>query len=86
MTRISKLILTVLAAVIALSLAAGSASSRTRVEVSTTASLVSGRLTFTEEGRDRVISDITLHVTLLRLINKVLLEHVGDVTAVLTAN
>jgi hypothetical protein len=87
MRNITKIITAALAAALLLSLFASTASARRRLEVSTTATLLSGRLTFTEPVRgDQVISDITLHVTLNRLINKIHLEHVGDITAVLTAN
>jgi len=74
------------AVMLVLSLASGMASARTRLEVSTTASLLSGSLTFTNELGVRIISDVTLHATMLRLFNKVLLEHVGDVTAAEIAN
>jgi hypothetical protein len=80
--------MTSLLATLLLSLGVSAAGARTRVEVSTTALLLSGRLTFNPARlfAPDVISDVTLHVTLLRLINKVRLEHVGDITAVLTAN
>jgi hypothetical protein len=80
----AKLLTTAVAAALLFSLTTGTASARTRLEVSTTATLLSGRLIFTG-GETTITSDITLHVTLLRLINKIRLEHVGDVTAVLIA-
>jgi hypothetical protein len=86
MRKIIKIIMLALAAVLLLSFASSTAGARVRIEVSTTAALLSGRLTFGGEGGTEVISDVTLHVTLLRLINKIRLEHVGDVTSVLVAN
>jgi hypothetical protein len=85
MRRSSKLALIAIAAIAAAALFASSATARTRIEVSTTAFLMLGRLTFgTELGT--VICDVTFHATLRRLINKIRLEHVGDITSVLTAN
>jgi hypothetical protein len=86
MSKNSKLVTAALATVLALALASVVASARARVEVSTTAILLSNRLTFAEEGGISAISDLTLHATLLRLISKVNGSHAGDITAVLTAN
>lgn len=83
--KLRKIIAVLITAIVGLSVVAGPAWSRTRIELSTTAVLMAGRLTFTTE-QAAVICDVTFHATLLRLINKVRLEHVGDVTAVLTAN
>jgi hypothetical protein len=85
MRKITKIITAALAAALLLSLFASTASARTRLEVSTTATLISGRLIFTG-GETTITSDVTLHVTLLRLINKIFLEHVGEITRVLIAN
>jgi hypothetical protein len=89
MHKTARLVMGALVAMLLLALAAGPASARTRVEVSTTATLINGRLTFSaepSEGFPTIICDLTLHSTLLRLINKIRLEHAGDITAVLTAN
>jgi hypothetical protein len=85
MTRLNKLVLTALAAVVALSLAAGPAAARSRIEASTTAVLNSGRLTF-NSNIAQAICDVTLHATMRRLITKIAGEPVGDITAILTAN
>jgi hypothetical protein len=80
-------ILTVLLTGLLLSLAAGLAGARTRVEVNQTAILIMGRVDIVpDEMFPIILCDITLHVTLLRLINKVRLEHIGEVTSILTAN
>jgi hypothetical protein len=63
-----------------------SASARTRIEVSTTAHLVHGRITFTETEGAAQSCDITLHITANRLINKIRGELIGHVTSILTAN
>jgi len=87
MRKFTRSMIVALAAMLVVALMSSAATARTRVEVSTTASLLSGRLVFTEPGGGlNVRCEVTLHVTMLRLINKVRLEHVGDVTAVLTAN
>jgi len=76
-----------LAAMVGVALMSSAATARLRIEVSMTATLLTGRLVFTEpEGGLNWRCDLTLHITLLRLINKVRLEHLGDVTALLTAN
>jgi len=85
MRKLTRIIAAAFAAALVLSLAASGASARNRVEVSTTASLLSGRLTFVS-GTRNIITDVTLHATMERLIAKILLAHVGDITAVLTAN
>jgi hypothetical protein len=87
-SRLHKLIMTALAAVIFASLMAAPAAAVRRVEVSTTEVLVLIReLRFTGEESGALIScDVTLHITLLRLIEKVRLSHAGSITAILTAN
>jgi hypothetical protein len=86
MRLIKTAVVMALTAALVMALAAGASSARTRVEVSTTAALASGRLTFTPANNIRIICDVTLHITLLRLIEKRLLEHAGAITAILTAN
>ena len=85
MQRLSKIVWAAFAVVAALSLAAGPAAARNRIEVSTTALLTSGRLTFNSALAD-VICDITLHSTRSRLIDKARGTVIGRVTAILTAN
>jgi hypothetical protein len=75
-----------LLAVAMLLLAAGLASARTRVEVSTTATQLSGRLTFTEEEGAQIISDVTMNGTTARSIGKVALSTVGSLTSGRQAN
>jgi hypothetical protein len=65
--------------------AAAVANARTRIEVSTTAILLSGRLTFQSHFFEAVC-DVTLHASLRRLIGKTRGEAVGAITAILTAN
>jgi hypothetical protein len=86
MQRAAKYFGATLAAVLLLSFATSTAGARVRIEVSTTAALLSGILTFFGEGGVEMRSEVTLHVTLLRLINKVRLEHVGEVTSATFAN
>jgi hypothetical protein len=83
-----KLIMTALAAVILVSLMAAPAAAVRRVQVSTTAIRVSiNDLRFGAEESGAVLScDVTLHATLLRLIEKVRLSHAGSITAILTAD
>jgi len=78
--RIStRFIVAALAAFTMLAMIAGSASARNRIEVSpTTNELQAPRLTFA--GTINVICDVTLNVTLLRLIVKRLGEHAGLIT------
>jgi len=89
-SKIAKLVGVVVAALLALSLAAATSSARVRVEVSTTATLISGRLTFAELPDSgfipNIICEVTLHATLNRLIAKVRLTQAGGITAILTAN
>jgi hypothetical protein len=81
-----KLFLAALAALLLASLSASSATARTRIEISTTAMLASGRLIFTGGG-GRITCDVTLHITALtRLINKIRGSLIGRVTSILTAN
>jgi hypothetical protein len=86
MRALVKIMLAIASAAILLSLAAGTAGARTRIEISTTAILESARLTFQGENGVEMICDITLHSTLRRLINKIREEVVGLITAILTAN
>jgi len=83
--RLSKLILTALAAVIVLSVMVAPATARNRVEVSTTAFLASGTHIFTSSAGN-VTCDITFHITARRLIAKVSGSEIGQITAVRTAN
>jgi hypothetical protein len=80
--------MTALAAVILASLMAAPASAVRRVQVSTTLILVSfNDLRFTGEESGALIScDVTLHISLLRLIEKVRLSHAGSITAISTAD
>jgi hypothetical protein len=75
-----------LTATAVLALTTASAGARTRVEVSTTAILATGRLTFTGTEFAEIICDLTLHATTSRLINKVRGTLAGSITAILTAN
>jgi hypothetical protein len=87
MVKIRKNIFVGVAALIALAASIGPASARTRIEVSTSAFLTHGRITFIDEGGATYqVCDITLHVTARRLINKVRGELIGHVTSILTAN
>jgi hypothetical protein len=88
MRLVKKALIAAFTAALLLSIATGIAGARTRVEVSTTAVLISGRVDIVPNSEQFPIMfcDVTLHVTLLRLINKVRLEHIGDVTSILTAN
>jgi hypothetical protein len=84
MYKISKILLAALVAATTLALAVGSAAARNRIEISPTAILASGRLTF--QGPINVECDVTLHITARRLISKVLGTQLGGITAILTAN
>lgn len=87
MRQISRLVAACLAATVVIALAAVPAAARARNEVSTTAILASGIMTFAPgEGLPEIICDVTFHATALRLINKVLGALVGSVTSILTAN
>jgi len=83
--KLSKVILTALAAVIVLSVIVAPATARNRVEVSTTAFLASGTHIFTSSAGN-VTCDITFHITARRLISKVEGSEIGQITAVLTNN
>jgi hypothetical protein len=88
MSGARRLALSLLGSALAVSLIAMPAMGDTRVEVSTTAfllmSLPNG-LTFTA-GSTSIICDVTLHLTVRRLIAKIRDTLWGEVTAVLTAN
>jgi hypothetical protein len=87
MRKFVKFVMVGLIAALALSLAAGASSARTRLEVSTTAALISGILIFEQEGSSTTVTcELTLHATLRRLINKIRGELIGHVTAVLFLN
>jgi hypothetical protein len=86
MSFLRKLIMTVLAAVIVGSLIAGPAAARNRIEVSTTAALISFRELRFNSNLGTLSCDVTLHVTLRRLITKLLLSLAGHITSILTAN
>jgi hypothetical protein len=89
MRKMTTVIASALVTVLLLTLATTVASAIARLEVDTTAMLITGRLTFDEEPAGelpQIICDVTLHSTLRRLINKVRLESAGAITAVLTAN
>lgn len=75
-----RLILTALAAFIVMAMTAGTASARGRIEVSATRITATSRgLIFGSES-DNLSCDVTLNGTLLRLITKVLREHIGGIT------
>jgi hypothetical protein len=75
-----------LAVAASLSLLAAPASSRTRIEVSTTAfRVVMSNITYSA-GAVEVICDLTLHSTLRRLFNKVRGELIGSVTSISAGN
>jgi hypothetical protein len=86
MLKLTKLIWTALAAAMVLAVAVSPASALRRIEISTTAFLAHGRITFTETGGASQACDVTLHITANRLINKIRGELIGHVTSTLTAN
>jgi hypothetical protein len=86
MRILAKTTLTIASAAVLLSLAAGTSAARTRIEISTTATLASGILTFQGSDNIQIICDVTLHATLRRLIDKIHQTVIGLITSILTAN
>jgi len=70
-----------------IALAGASANARNRLEVRETESLLSGRVEFSpDNGGAAVTCDVTLHLTMSRLFDKIRGTLAGQITAILTAN